>query len=229
MRTRAVSSMAAMVTALAVGLAFAGPANAFDLPIDYTANTSTVIKKLNQKLTFPATQLASVLSTEDLKTGTLTGELELPKTTTDLKLGPLNLATITLSIVDPSPVDGTVKFAEDFSSVAVNAHQSFKVKINSIEPLGIDTGSANLNLLAANANCVTSVTTANLTGTIDLSGKSLDTTLSGSYPIPAFTGCGNLVGPVLNSLVSGPGNTLTVALKTLAPAAVKAQLKAAAR
>ncbi|ORM27763.1 hypothetical protein [Williamsia sp. 1135] len=217
-----------MATTLAVGLAVAGPANAFDLPIDYTANTTTVLKKLNQKVTFPATGLTSVLSTEDFSTGTLTGELNLPTTTTDLKLGSLNLATVTLSIVDPSPVTGTVKFAEDFTTVALKAQQSFKVKINSIQPLGLDTGSANLNLLPAGAHCETSVTTADLAGTIDLSGTSLDTTLSGTYPIPAFTGCGNLVGPVLNSLVSGPGNTLTVALKTVAPETTKAQLRQAA-
>ncbi len=186
-RTRALSTVAAMATTLAVGLAVAGPANAFDLPIDYTANTTTVLKKLNQKVTFPATGLTSVLSTEDFSTGTLTGELNLPTTTTDLKLGPLNLATVTLSIVDPSPVTGTVKFAEDFTTVALKAQQSFKVKINNnIQPLGLDTGSANLNLLPAGAHCETSVTTADLAGTIDLSGTSLDTTLSGTYSDPGL-------------------------------------------
>jgi hypothetical protein len=71
------------------------------------------------------------------------------------------------------------------------------------------------------------VTTANLTGDIDLTGSSLDTTLDGTYAIPAFTGCGNIVGPVLNTLVSGPGNTLSVDLKVAMDEAATAQLKSA--
>jgi hypothetical protein len=231
MKTRVASSAAAMAATLTLGVALAGPAAAdtIDLEIDYTANTSTVIKKLNQKVDFPATPLATTLSLEfpSLESGTLSGQLNLPTTSTDLKLGPLNLATITMSIVDPSEVTGTAGINLETFDVTLKAQQSFKIKIDSIQPLGISTGSANLNLLPPKANCVTSVTTANLSGTANLDAG-LDTVLSGTYEIPAFTGCGNLVGPVLNSLVSGPGNTLTVDLKTNTDGAATSMLRQAA-
>lgn len=208
----------------------AGPASAaIPLDIDYTANTSTVIKKLNQTVTFGATDLTTNLLLEnDLSSGTLSGELNLPKTSTKLMLGPLNLATITVSIVDPSEVTGTVGIDMDTFDLSLNAQQSFKIRIDSIQPLGISTGSANLNLLAKDANCVTSATTATLSGSANLN-ESLDTVLSGTYAIPEFTGCGNVVGPVLNSLVSGPGNTLSVDLKVADGAAATNQLRTAAR
>lgn len=190
------------------GLALAPAAQAAQFTLTWKADATTTVKKLNQVVPFPQTTFtATVTSGTATNPATLVGTLVLPPTKTKLKLGTLDLVTITMEVAEPTQVTGTI--AVDGPVWTVDAQQSFRVRITKISP----SGSPWINLVRP--GCQTSVTTAHLTGTIDFTkagspGGPGDYVMAGSYPIPRFSGCGLLVNPVLNSLVAGPGNPLSV-------------------
>jgi hypothetical protein len=66
-----------------------------------------------------------------------------------------------------------------------------------------------LNLVPSGCRTATP-TTVNLVNTTPI--NIFDTTISGTYTLPRFTHCG-LLTPVLDLLLSGPGNTLTLRLQ----------------
>ncbi|KQU47145.1 hypothetical protein ASG84_08475 [Rhodococcus sp. Leaf278] len=217
-RNKSVVTMAALASSVALATMVAAPANAADtLPITFQADTTTIIAKTGQPVIFPTTDLVTDV---DLVGGTVTGSLALPQASANLKLGPATLAKFTISIIDATPVSGTLVQGgpAEAPTLDLDVEQSFKIRIDSVKPLGIDTGSAgsaSLDLIPAGANCVTAETTANLTGSLDaidlIQNNQTDSHVKGTYTIPQFQNCGAFTS-VLNAIIAGPGNTLDVHL-----------------
>ena len=204
-RTSALVAGAALVLAGAT----MSPAHAGVIGRSYTADATTTVKKIGQKVVFPTTTFTTHITVVYNQQPTLTGTLQLPAATTTLSLGSLGLVDITMRAADPTPVNGTITFSGTQWQIA--ADQGFTVAIDKISPHGIPW----INLVPS--TCRTAATTAHLTGTIDWAkigqpGGPGDYTMSGAYTIPSFKGCGLLVNPVLNTLVSGPSNPINLHL-----------------
>ncbi|MBT0565554.1 hypothetical protein [Williamsia sp. CHRR-6] len=224
----AVAAAMAAASALVGGFAAGGAQAADILQVTFQADTSTVIAKTKQTVTFPTTQL---VSTTDLKT--LTGTLKLAQTSSSLNLGPLQAASFKISVINASPVTGTLTQGTLNGKPAINldVKQTFQIRLDSVVPLGLSTGSADLNLVS-NGQCVTTPITASLAGQLDAAdfvGQKPGTsgTVTGTYTIPPFGGCGAAQG-IINSLIAGGGNTLSVRVYNPTFATVPAPATAAA-
>ena len=209
-------TVAAMATA-ALGTVSATQANAAldpstSLGINFDADTTTVIAKTQQPVVFPKTKLTTRTDLTNLE-----GTLNLPQAAARLKLGPLTLANFKISVINPSQVTGTITQGgtETKPALDLDVSQTFQIRLDSVQPLNIDSGSASLNLVPGNGSCVTAPTTAKLKGSLDafdlLAGDvpKADAHITGTYTIPPFQNCGPFAG-VLNAIIAGPGNTLDV-------------------
>ena len=209
------------VSAFGSGLASADDGD-FTIPLSGTAHATTTVAKLNNTITFGSAPVHTTLTvspdaefTDPMKLG---GTLVLPQATTRLAVGPVNLSTITLTVAHPSALSGTATYAADASGINLDVTQSFAVKIDSIAPLGIgSTGSGDGKGLLVGNRCETDQTSARLQGKLEPADDAhpdifVQGTLRGTYAIPQFHNCGVLT-PVLNALVSGPGNALNVDLQ----------------
>ncbi|WP_139279800.1 hypothetical protein [Rhodococcoides yunnanense] len=218
LRNKMTVTMTALASSVALATMIATPANAADtLGITFQADTTTVIAKTGQPVVFPTTDLSTDV---DLAGGSVSGSLVLPQASADLKLGPVTLANFDISIVDPTPVSGSIALGgtDEVPTLDLDVQQSFRIRIDSVKPLGIDTGSAGssaIDLIPVGSNCITEPTTADLSGSIDaielIGNNAADAHVTGSYTIPQFQNCGAFT-PVLNAIIAGPNNTLDVHL-----------------
>lgn len=218
-RKHVIAVVAAALSAAAVGAVGVAPAQAdvgddYPVGIAFTADTTTVISKTGQPVTFGTTTLSTRTDLTNL-----VGTLNLPQATAALKLGPLTLATFTISLVDPTKVTGTITQGgtADKPTLDLKVAQSFRIRLDKVAPLGIGSlGSSDLTLVPAGGNCSTTTTTANLTGSIDATElfqqNTTDTHVKGTYTIPPFQGDCGLFAPIINGLIAGPNNTLDVHL-----------------
>ncbi|GAA1461601.1 hypothetical protein [Williamsia maris] len=216
-RNRLVALSVAVMAAAALGTVSATQAQAAldpsnSLGINFDADTTTIISKTQQPVVFPKTKLVTRTDLTNLE-----GTLNLPQAAAKLKLGPFTLANFKISVINPSQVTGTITQGgtETAPALDLNVSQTFQIRIDSVQPLNIDSGSASLNLVPANGSCVTAPTTAKLTGSLDatklLGGDvpQADAHIKGTYTIPPFQNCGPFAG-VLNAIIAGPNNTLDV-------------------
>ncbi|WP_045823496.1 hypothetical protein [Williamsia herbipolensis] len=205
---------ASVLSSVGVTAAQADVGDDYPVGLAFDAETVSVISKTGQPITFGKTTLSSRTDLTNL-----VGTLNLPQTTAALKLGPLTLATFTISIVEPTKVTGTIAQGEvdGRTTLDLKVAQSFKIRLDKVAPLGIGSlGSSDLTLVPAGGNCATQTTTANLTGSIDAAklfqDNTADTHVKGSYTIPEFQGDCGLFAPIINALIAGPNNTLDVHL-----------------
>ncbi|MGZ8176546.1 hypothetical protein ACXVUM_01335 [Williamsia sp. SKLECPSW1] len=218
LRKHVIAVVAAAISVAAMGVAVA-PAQAdvgddYPVGLAFTADTTTVIAKTGQPVTFATTTLSTRTDLTNV-----VGTLNLPQATAALKLGPATLATFTISIVDPSKVTGTITQGgtPEAPTLDLKVAQSFRIRLDKVAPLGIGSlGSSDLTLVPAGGNCSTTTTTANLTGSIDATQlfqqNTADTHVKGTYTIPPFQGDCGLFAPIINGLIAGPNNTLDVHL-----------------
>jgi hypothetical protein len=196
---RLLATLTASVAVATVGLAFAQPAQA--APIDLTfANTtgSTFLAKPKVTAEVPT---SVVKTTIDLDAKTLTGSAQIPDLTVHLKLANLVPTTSIVRIVPQGGLTGTV----DLAANQLSTTTTFKLQVLRVFQDSLPA----INLVSG--NCVSkSATSATLNNTTPINIFDT-TTVSGSYAIPAFTGCG-LLTPLLNVLLAGGGNTLTLNL-----------------
>jgi hypothetical protein len=191
-------SAAAMLTAglVAAGVASTAPSPAAadpKIPFEATGSATIHLAKLGQDFTGQG----KFSGTVDLATGDVTGSADLGTTETSLSLGGLTLATVAVQMQPTAPLKAHV----DFSNLHITAHLAFNIKVVYVRPLGI----AQLNLVGN--RCTTKEPLAiDIDGTIDLATFSLS---SGpvTFTIPQFKDC-KLTTPLLNALISGPGNTI---------------------
>ena len=181
-------------TLLAVTFASASPAHADPiLPINWKVDASTTLKSLNMTVVVPT---GSFVGSIDLGTGNLTGNLNLPPASTQMKIGSLSLATATFEMEQASPVTGHV----DLATLTATTTASFNARLRSLKPLGLP-----INLVGNNCRTATPVTSS-LTGPVSLTGSS---TFTATYTMPKFKDCGFFITPIINLIIPGPGNTLT--------------------
>jgi hypothetical protein len=192
----------AALTAVTVGtglVALAGPAAAKPiLHVAYRAKGTSTIAKTNSSVLLGPTTLTSAVT----KTGSLTGTMPLPPTST------------TFSALGLLPVSATVTFAEVgkikgklFANPkpAVSADSAYAIGLSNVTVAGIPT--------PVGSNCATTQPVQ-----IDVAsptGKPFDLTkggvLTGTYTIGDFANCG-LTTTLINLLVPGPGNTVSLTL-----------------
>jgi hypothetical protein len=207
MQTRNRRGALAVLLALTLagfGLFSASPASAAPIiPIHWNVNATTHLKSLNMDVVVPTGTFDGQV---DLATGTLTGNLVLPKATTDFKIFGYSIASATFSMKATGPITGHV----DLAAKTVSVNSSFTFSIDKV--------SANilpwLNLVGNNCHGSTPIA-VNMSGPLALSGAS---TFSATYTIPKFTGCGALVTPLLNLIIPGPGNTFSATFAPKPPA-----------
>jgi len=198
-----VSPLRRLLVALTAALAVGGTVTTLALPAAadpiwqlHYANTtgSTHLAKPNATAAIPKSTVDAQL---DLATGALTGQVQVPDFPVTIKL--LNALPVTaVTRLVPAgnltgTLNGTLTTTTSFTLRLIKVYQPALPKLNLV-PSTCRTASA---------------TTATLRNTtpVDL----FDTTVAGTYTIPRFTGCGALT-PVLNLLLSGPGNGLTLRL-----------------
>ncbi|SDD79617.1 DUF6801 domain-containing protein [Actinokineospora iranica] len=142
--------------------------------------------------TGPGTLSADLDHADDSVTGTL--RLDEPIQANVAFLGVLP-ATATVHLTQTGPLKGETRDG------TLRAEAPLVVKVTDLAVLGVP-------VIRADADCQTAPTALALTSgpafTLAEGGP-----LSGGYTIPAFTGCGPHTG-FLNSLLSGPGNTLSL-------------------
>jgi hypothetical protein len=187
------------IAAVAIGGAVAGlaqPASADPIwQLHYPNTTGTThLAKPNVTAAIPKSTVDASL---DLATGKMTGQVQVPDFPVTIRL--LNAVPVTAvtRLVPVGPLtgtlNGTLTTTTTFTLRLIKVYQPALPKLNLV-PSTCRTASA---------------TTATLTNTTPVG--LFDTTVAGTYTIPKFTGCGALT-PVLDLLLSGPGNGLTLRL-----------------
>lgn len=197
-RTMARATAAASVTLTMAAALGAAPASA-DPVVDmsWTVKTTTTLKKLGETVKLPNGTLDAKI---DTATGAMTGTLALPKASQKISLPRLPLAEVTVAFDQAAPITGKVDLAEG----TARAKASFVVRIVSIRPVH----SPAINLVKGKCT-TTKPVAASLNGPINPGGVS---TFASTYTMPAFKKCGPKASGVINSLLAGGKNKMTIKL-----------------
>jgi hypothetical protein len=164
-----------------------------DLPLDLASTATIHLAKLGLDSEGTGRFVGSV----DLGTCELTGNPTMNATETNVDLLGIRAATVGVEVTPVAPIAGHI----DFTTFQIEATASFDIKVLYVRPFGIRW----LNLVGN--NCTTSEPTSiTVTGTAD--PATFAVTLAGEFTIPKFKSCG-LTTPILDLLISGPGNTFT--------------------
>lgn len=170
-------------------------------------------------VTYPISGTSHIASTDsdlDLGPGTLTGSVD--ATTGAVSAGAISLpdATGTFDELGLVPVTATVAFRQvgqitgqvDVATGGLTATSQLTLQITDLKVAGVD--------VAVGSHCQTTEP-----ATVDVSSDSgfnifTGGTVSGSYTIPDFSGCGllGIESPVINAVIPGPGNTISLTLGT---------------
>lgn len=208
LRTR-IAAIAAAST-VAVGLiGVAAPANAEPINVTLPLSGSTTLAKQGAKITLPAG--GSIVGDFDLGDGatrpTLSnGKLSIPEFSTKLQikqLGPLGPTTSKVKIVPTKPINATVT-ADNY----IEATTAFRINLTDVRSDILPFFSI------AKPTCVSGEIPITLKSTNKFSLT--DTfNLEGTYNLPSFTKCGDglfggAIDGLLTTLLSGPGNTLSL-------------------
>jgi hypothetical protein len=192
-------------TGTAAGLAVAtspGASASPVIPINQTAKVSTFVAKPGKTVVFSGTQTVRV----DLgaTTNNLTASLDLQpaQLKVDLPIIPgvfsiPGIATATMQIEPIGDATGNLSFADQ----NVTATQKFNVHITKLTPPVFSF----INLVPSKTCKTSTPATMKLTGKLTSLTEPL--TLTSTYTIPSFTGCG-LLTPLITQLTSGGGNTV---------------------
>lgn len=204
-------ALAAASTATGVAVAGSPSANASPvIPINQTAKVSTYVAKPGKTVVFTGTQTVKV----DLgaTTNNLTASLNLKpaQMKVDLPIIPgvfsiPGIATATMQIEPVGDATGNLNFADQ----SINATQKFNVHITKLTPPIFSF----INLVPSKTCKTSTPATMNLTG--KLTSLSDPLTLTSTYTIPSFTGCG-LLTPLITQLTSGGGNTVNATFTPVA-------------
>jgi hypothetical protein len=170
-----------------------------DLPVDYTVNATTTLKKLDKTVTVPP---GSFVGDINLSSGKLRGKLTLPPASTTVSLAGIGLVDATFALSPVGDITGKV----NFSTLEVTSTAKFNVLVTSVEPLGLPVN------IVGNSCGTSKPVSVTFSGIFSLSGSSA---FSGTYTIPPLRDC-ELATPALNLLIPGPGNVFSA---TFAPAA----------
>jgi hypothetical protein len=199
-RTRKAAGVAAAgalaATAMVGG---AGPASAdtvLEVTYPVTDASSTYIKATDSTMKLGPGTLKSRLT---LETGALSADLSLPPAQGSFKQFGVIPVTVTTTLIPEGPATGTA----DPNTGAIKSTAKVTLKLSNLKVAGIPT--------PVGDNCKTETpATIELTSGDDwnvLTGG----TLNGTYAIPKFEHC-LLATPLINLIVPGPDNTVTLKL-----------------
>jgi hypothetical protein len=180
---------------VAVPSASAAPADD-SLLASYPINGSTTIKATNSSMNLGPGTLDATL---DVDNNTFSADLNLPPATgsfTELGFLPV---TATTEFVQ----DGATTGAVDGDTGGIASTSTITIRLTDVKIAGIDVPVGN--------SCQTSPATIQLTsedGFNVLTGGNI----SGTYTIPKFSNCGLLNTPIINAIIPGSGNTITLTL-----------------
>lgn len=195
---RAGTLAAAAATAVGFGSALTTSASAAGLRFTYHVTGTSTVAKPNSTVTLgPATLHVTIANN-----GTFTGSLPLPAAQTSFKV---------LGLV---PVSASVAFVQQgklTGRLTANAKGAIKVTSVAHDILRL----SNVKIAGIPANVGSKCQTTPATLSVKSSGK-FDLikggVLAGTFTIPKFSGCGLLNTPLINALVPGPGNTVSLHL-----------------
>lgn len=168
-----------------------------------TAKVSTYVAKPGKTVVFSGTQTAKIdlgaagnnlSATLDLKPATMKVDLPIIPGVFSIP----GIATATLQIEPVGPATGNV----NLTTKDVEATQQFNIHITKLTPPIFSF----INLVPSQTCKTATPASMHLTG--ELTGLTDPLTLSSTYTIPKFTGCG-LLTPLITQLTSGGGNTVT--------------------
>jgi hypothetical protein len=193
MAVTAVAGLLALATIAATPVAASADTT---LKVGYPVHGSTFLKAANATVPLGPGTLRSKV---DLNTGALTASLNLPPATGSFKEFGLIPVTATVAFIQDGPTTGTV----NLNTGAVSTTSTITLQITSLSVGGLP--------VPVGPSCESatpaSVSLASQPGFSIVKGG----TVSGTYTVPPFAGCG-LTTPVLNLIVTGPGNTISLTL-----------------
>lgn len=201
-------ALAAAGTATGIAVASSPGASADPvITLPQTAKVSTYVAKPGKTVTFNGTQSVKVdLGATNGKN--LTADLNLKPATMKVDLPVIpgiwtirGIATATMQIEPVGPATGNL----DLASQQVDATQKFNVHITKLTPpiFGF------INLVPSQTCKTSTPASMHLTG--KLTSLTDPLTLTSTYSIPSFSGCG-LLNSLITKLTSGDGNTVTATL-----------------
>lgn len=180
---------------VAVPSASAAPADD-SLLASYPINGSTTIKATSSSMNLGPGTLDATL---DVDNNTFSADLNLPPATgsfTELGFVPVTATTEFIQ-------DGATTGAVDGDTGGIASTSKITIRLTDVKIAGIDVPVGN--------SCQTSPATIQLTsedGFNVLTGGNI----SGTYTIPKFSNCGLLNTPIINAVIPGSGNTITLTL-----------------
>ena len=197
---RRIAAIAAAGLLAGTGLALgAGSATAAQpdasLYASYPVNGTTTIASTNSSMALGPGTLAAVL---DVGTGAITGNLTLPPATGSFTEFGIVPVTATAAFIQVGQITG-----QDVNGGITSTAQE-TIRLTDLKVAGLD--------IPIGPHCQTvTPATINLT-----SGTGFNVLIggpvNGTYTIPDFGDCGLLITPVLNLLLPGPGNTISLTL-----------------
>jgi hypothetical protein len=182
---------------VAVPSASAAPADD-TIGASYPISGSTSIASTNSTMTLGPGTLDATL---DVDTNTFVADLNLPPATgsfTELGFVPVTATTEFIQ-------DGQTTGAIDLDTGGISSTSKVIIRLTDVKIAGLDVPVGN--------KCQTSPATIDLTsedGFNVLDGGNV----SGTYTIPKFSDCGLLNTPIINAVIPGSGNTITLTLST---------------
>ena len=190
----AASALAGAGLVFGASAASAASADAF-IYATYPVNGSTTIKSTSSTMALGPGTLQAAL---DVSTDAITANMTLPEATGSFNALGFVPVTATTAFVQDGAITG-----KDVSG-AFTGTANITIKLTDVKVAGID--------VPVGDNCQTKTPAViNLnsgTGFNVLTGGPV----SGTYSIPDFDGCGLITTPLLNLLIPGDGNTITLTL-----------------
>lgn len=189
------SGLAVAGMLVAVPSASAAPADD-TLLASYAISGTTAIASTKSSMNLGPGTLDATL---DVDNNTFTADLSLPPATGSFtELGFLPVTAVT-EFVQSGATTGSI----DGDTGGMSSTSHVIIRLTDVKIAGIDVGVGN--------NCQTTPATINLTsedGFNVLTGGNV----SGTYTIPKFSNCGLLNTPIINAVIPGAGNTITLTL-----------------
>lgn len=179
---------------LMFGSANANAADAY-LYASYPVTGTTTIASTSSTMDLGPATLQSTL---DVTTDGITANLALPPATgsfTELGIVPV---TATTAFIQDGPITGK----DVNGGITTTAYETLQLTNITVAGIPVPVGTTCESATPAELDLVSDSGFNVLTG-----GN-----ISGTYTIPQFTGCGLLLDPILNALIPGPNNTITLTL-----------------
>jgi hypothetical protein len=173
-------------------------APAATLNVAYDASGTSTIAKTGSNVNLGPTTLTTAINPD----GTFTGHLPLPPTSTSFKALGLLPTTATVTFVEAAPLTGVLKSQP---KPTISSTASVYIKLSDVTVAGLPA------LVGDHCQTADPVSIPAATPDGQVFNVTTGGTLQGTFTVGNFENCG-LTTPLLNLLVPGSGNTVTIQL-----------------